>query len=189
MWCFQFIIILWTCNISAKMICVVSELGHTLGSETVSMHCLSALWVTLWHTTGLLCFCCGRWEEPLFFVYDSLRAVVVVMSPCWKYANCLCVLVLCSSAWQVTMVPSVALLEQSLSVSDGPAQSPCAQTVHPLCGNPRYQEKREIHASCRQRHFCTQSHLYTYPLNTCLFMCKQIGSMINKHKHCPACIE
>lgn len=96
------------------------------------MHCLSALWVTLWHTIRLFCLCYARGEEPLLSVHDSLRVAVVVMSPCWKYANCLCVLVPCSSPWQVTMVPSVALPEQSLSVSAGPAQSLSVQTVHTL---------------------------------------------------------
>lgn len=130
---------------------------YSLGSETVSMHCLSALWVTRWHTTGLFCLCCGSWEEPMLSVYDSLRSSVVVMSPCWKYANCLCVLILRSSPWQVTMVPSVALWEQSLSLSllDRHSHHPFRSYTLSVA----IQEMREIYASCRQRHSRTQTHL------------------------------
>lgn len=176
------------------MFCLVSERVYSLRSGTVSMHCLSALWVTLWQTTGLFCLCWGRGaegKEPLLSVYDSLSATVVVMSPCWKYANCLCVLVLCSSPWQVTMVPSVAPPEQLLSLSLLDQHSHCAFRLYTLSAAiaDTKRQTREIHASPRQRHSCTATHLYTCPLHTRSFLCEQFSSATNKHKHYQVCME
>lgn len=172
------------------MICIVSEHGYIFGSESVSTLSLSALWVTLWHTTGLFCLCCGRWEEPLLSVYDCLRTAVVVMSPCWKYANCLCVLVQCSSPWQVTMVPSVAFWEQwlYLSLPDQHSHHPFRPyTLSEAIADTKRREKSMHHLD--KDIPAHRTRLWTYPLHACSFMCKQIGSMMNKHKRCQACMQ
>lgn len=123
---------------------------------------VSALWITLWHTTGLFCLCCGRGEEPFLSVYDSLRVAIVVMSPCWKYFNCLCVLVLCSSPWQVTMVPSVALREQSLSLSllDQHSHSPFKLYTLSAGIADTKRQTREIHASLTKTFLHTDSFVH-----------------------------
>ncbi len=75
-------------------------------------------------------FCCGAGEEPLLSVYGCLRKASVVMSPSWKYTNCLCVLVPCSLVPAGSTEHSVPSGRQSLSVCTGFAESLSTLTVH-----------------------------------------------------------
>lgn len=150
--------------------------GHKLFLCIVSLLCGSLCGTPLGCFASVMpegrspCYLCMTlWEWPLWWCLHVGSTLIVFVS------------------WFRAPVPGrlqwcpVLLSQNNRSLSLLDQHSHCQFRLYTLCSNRRYQAIDQKNPKpYRQKHSCT--HLYTYPLHWYSFMCKQIGTMMNKHQ-------